>query len=49
MSALNQVSFEEILQLQKEELEERERQERIRQRMLLDRGFSVDMTDQDLL
>ena len=49
MSALNQVSFEEILQLQKEELEERERQERIRQRMLLDRGFSVDMADQDLL
>jgi len=49
VSALNQVSFEEILQLQKEELEERERQERIRQRMLLDRGFSVDMTDQDLL
>ena len=50
MTALNQVSFEEILQLQKDELEERERQDRIRHRILLERGFSIDPTaDGELL
>ena len=48
MSSLNQVSFEEILQLQKEELEERERTDRVRQRVLLERGFSVDPNEMEL-
>jgi small nuclear ribonucleoprotein (snRNP)-like protein len=45
LGSLQQVSFEEILQLQRDELDARERADRVRQRVLRDRGVAVEVQE----
>jgi len=45
---LKQVPVEEILLAQREEMEARQRREKLRNKLLHDQGFSVDFTETDL-
>jgi len=45
---LRQVPVEEILLAQREEMEARQKREKLRNKLLHDQGFSVDFTETDL-
>ncbi|CAG8803069.1 17279_t:CDS:2, partial [Gigaspora rosea] len=45
---LRQVPVEEILLAQREEMEARQRREKLKNKLLHDQGFSVDFTETDL-
>ncbi|CAJ0874637.1 7549_t:CDS:2 [Entrophospora sp. SA101] len=45
---LRQVAVDEILLAQREEIEARQKKEKLKNKLLYDQGFSVDFTETDL-